>query len=59
MGRAGMPDDVASAVIFLASDEASFITGRDLVIDGGMIAGRRYSDSEAGRRAMKSALAPE
>jgi NAD(P)-dependent dehydrogenase (short-subunit alcohol dehydrogenase family) len=59
MGRAGLPDDVASAVIFFASDESSFITGRDLVVDGGMIAGRRYSDVEAGRLAMKDALAPK
>lgn len=54
--RTGLPDDVASAVLFLASDEAAFITGRDLVIDGGMIAGRRWSDVEAGRIAMRAAL---
>ncbi len=35
-GRIGTPADVASAVLFLASDEASFITGADLVVDGGL-----------------------
>ncbi|MCZ6691457.1 MAG: glucose 1-dehydrogenase [Planctomycetota bacterium] len=35
MGRIGSPEDVASAVLFLASDEASWITGTNLVVDGG------------------------
>jgi 3-oxoacyl-[acyl-carrier protein] reductase len=30
-----MPPDIASAAVFLASDEASFITGADLLVDGG------------------------
>ena len=35
-GRVGTPDDVASAVLFLCSPQASFITGENLCIDGGM-----------------------
>lgn len=39
LGRVGTPDDVASAVLFLASAEASWITGTTLVVDGGLLAG--------------------
>ncbi len=35
-GRVGKPEDIASAVAFLASDEASFITGVNFIVDGGM-----------------------
>jgi NAD(P)-dependent dehydrogenase (short-subunit alcohol dehydrogenase family) len=37
--RAGLPEDIANAVCFLASDEASFITGHALVVDGGITLG--------------------
>ncbi len=37
MGRLGLPSDIANAVAFLASDEASYITGTTMVIDGGQL----------------------
>lgn len=38
MGRLGKPDEIAAAIAFLASDDAAFITGLELYVDGGYIA---------------------
>lgn len=41
-GRVGVPSDVAKLALYLASDEASFVTGADFVVDGGMTAKMIY-----------------
>jgi len=42
MGRIGSPDEVARYALFLASEESSFVTGSVCVVDGGLLAGRRF-----------------
>jgi NAD(P)-dependent dehydrogenase (short-subunit alcohol dehydrogenase family) len=41
LGRNGQPRDVAEAILFLASDQSSWITGAVLPVDGGVTAGRQ------------------
>ncbi|MEQ1542421.1 MAG: SDR family oxidoreductase [Novosphingobium sp.] len=48
VARSGMPDDIANAVAFLASDAAGFMTGASLIVDGGITVGPRHAwDPEA------------
>ena len=42
LGRFGQPREIAHAALFLASDEASFVTGQALAVDGGFTAGHRF-----------------
>ncbi len=42
MGRMGKPVEIANAALFLASDEASFITGNTMMVDGGFTVGHRF-----------------
>lgn len=59
--RTGRPEDIAAAVTFLASEDASFITGTSLLVDGGMSVGPRHSwDPETpGLFDMLLAMAPQ
>ena len=48
VARAGRPEDIAAAVAFLLSDDAAFVSGTHLLVDGGMLVGTRASwDPEA------------
>jgi NAD(P)-dependent dehydrogenase (short-subunit alcohol dehydrogenase family) len=47
LGRAGLPQDIAQAALWLASEESSFVTGHALVVDGGITAGRAWSENQA------------
>ena len=51
LGRAGQPEEVAPLVVYLISDESSFVTGAEIVVDGGQVA-------HGGAKAFSDALRP-
>lgn len=57
--RVGVPGDIAPAAVWLASDGAAFVTGQDLVVDGGITAGRPASVAAADREAMGGVIIPQ
>ena len=53
----GTPEEIAYGVVFLASDESSFMTGTELVIDGGKLSGQwRLADNGRASRRWRSQL---
>lgn len=54
--KAGMPSDIANAVLWLASDDASFVNGHALVVDGGLIGGRSWSEYQGMRETLSSGI---
>jgi NAD(P)-dependent dehydrogenase (short-subunit alcohol dehydrogenase family) len=54
--RAGLPDDVAHAAVFLASDDSSFVNGHDFVVDGGLTGGQRWSEQQARLQGLRTAF---
>jgi NAD(P)-dependent dehydrogenase (short-subunit alcohol dehydrogenase family) len=57
--RSGIRDDIAQCVCWLASDRSTFISGGDVVVDGGMIRGRLFTPHQTGLRQTKSMLGLE
>ena len=54
--RSGLPDDIAQAALWLAGDESSFVNGHALVVDGGLIGGRPWSEVQERRAMLRTAL---
>jgi NAD(P)-dependent dehydrogenase (short-subunit alcohol dehydrogenase family) len=54
--RAGLPEDIAQAALWLASDDSTFVNGEALVVDGGLSGGRSWSESQFRRAALLRAL---
>jgi NAD(P)-dependent dehydrogenase (short-subunit alcohol dehydrogenase family) len=54
--RAGSVDDIANMAVFLASDESSFVTGQDIIVDGGQVTGRLWTPQQEGLRQLKQAF---
>jgi len=54
--RAGVPEDIAKAALFLASDSSSFISGVTLLVDGGLLSGRIPYDPQEGQQKFYESL---
>ena len=54
--RAGLPEDIAQAALWLASDDSTFVNGHALVVDGGLTGGRMWSVVQEQRQQLRRAL---
>jgi NAD(P)-dependent dehydrogenase (short-subunit alcohol dehydrogenase family) len=54
--RAGLPEDIARAALWLTSEESSFVNGHALIVDGGLTGGRMWSVVQEQRQQLRAAL---
>jgi NAD(P)-dependent dehydrogenase (short-subunit alcohol dehydrogenase family) len=54
--RAGLPDDIAQCVLWLASDRSTFVNGTDIVVDGGVLGGKNFTQHHDGLKHVRAAL---
>jgi NAD(P)-dependent dehydrogenase (short-subunit alcohol dehydrogenase family) len=54
--RAGIPDDIAQCVLWLASDRSTYVNATDIVVDGGVLGGRNYSQHQRAWKQVRGAL---
>ena len=54
--RAGLPEDIARAALWLASDDSAFVNGHALIVDGGLTGGRMWSVVQEQRQQLRRAL---
>jgi len=54
--RAGLPEDIARAALWLASEDSSFVNGHALIVDGGLTGGRMWSVVQEQRQQLRAAL---
>ena len=57
--RTGLPEDIAKAALWLASDDSGFVNGQALVVDGGVTGGRMWSEYQDAIDGLKRALGQE
>jgi NAD(P)-dependent dehydrogenase (short-subunit alcohol dehydrogenase family) len=56
IGRSGLGEDIANAALWLAGEESTFVTGQAIVVDGGLTAGRPWSENRAMAAMIREAI---
>jgi len=54
--RSGFPDDIAQCVLWLASDRSTYVNATDIVVDGGVLGGRNFTQHHEGLKHVRAAL---